>query len=74
MGHPLFPYILEKRLAIPTSPFFSFTSKFFFITCFHTFFFNCYEIFISIISIVFMYVGNDVYNYDKGRLIPTLFV
>ena len=22
-AHPLFPYILEKRLAIPTSPFFS---------------------------------------------------
>ena len=36
---PLFPYLLEKRLTIPTSPFFSFTSKCFFsATCFRTFF------------------------------------
>ena len=25
-GHPLFPYFLEKRLAIPTSPFFIYRS------------------------------------------------
>ena len=26
-AHPLLPYFIEKHLAIPTSPFFSFTSK-----------------------------------------------
>ena len=34
-AHPLFPYFLEKRLAIPTSPF---TSKWFFCYLFPNFF------------------------------------
>ena len=37
-AHPLFPYILEKRLAIPTSPLFSFTSNGFSVTSLRTFF------------------------------------
>ena len=36
-AHPLFPYYLEKRLAIPTSPFFIYVNDFS-VTCFRTFF------------------------------------
>ena len=37
-GHPLFPYFLEKCLAILTSPFFLFTSNFFYVSSFRTLF------------------------------------
>ena len=38
-AHPLFPYFLEKRLAIHTSPFFIYILvNGFFVTCFRTFF------------------------------------
>ena len=37
-AHPLFPYFLEKRLAIPTSPFFHLLVNGFSVTCFRTFF------------------------------------
>ena len=37
-AHPLFPYFLEKRLAILTSPFFHLLVNVFSVTCFRTFF------------------------------------
>ena len=36
-AHSLFPYFLEKRLAIPTSPFFHLLVNGFSVTCFRTF-------------------------------------
>ena len=60
----------REAISHPYISFFSFTSKCFFLLLVSIlFFFNCYELFISI---VFMYVGNDVYNYDKGRLMLML--
>ena len=37
-AHPLFPYFLEKCLAIPSSPFFHLLVNGFSVTCFRTFF------------------------------------
>ena len=73
---PLFPYILEKLLAIPTSLFFHLLVNGFCVTCFSTFFkltvlsYSLVLYYKILIYLSFlMYTGN---NLDKGNLILML--